>query len=144
MSRTKILIVSVGSWPSEQLGLFLLHWPLWLAQSWPPERRGARSPRLPAEALALLSLAGLDGISGSSPSHSMSEAVMWHQSTGTADKRPLLNLLSVTDKSSRLLPLARETANQVYAPFAFMRWTLSRGRLLTGTYMLLTVACCWS
>ena len=44
------------------------------AQSWTPAWRGARAPSLPAKALALLSLAGLNGISGSSPSHNMSEA----------------------------------------------------------------------
>lgn len=44
------------------------------AQSWTPEWHGARSPSLPAETLALLSLSGRNGISGSSPSHYMSEA----------------------------------------------------------------------
>lgn len=45
------------------------------AQSWTPEWRSACAPSLPAEALALLSLAGPNGISGFSPSHNMSEAV---------------------------------------------------------------------
>lgn len=45
------------------------------AQSWTPEWHGACAPSLPADALAVLSLAGPNGISGSSPSHNTSEAV---------------------------------------------------------------------